>query len=126
VTEMASSISQAPLTGPVLQSKDSHARPTEDLRDQCQDEARKFFDTLTADEKKLYSATTLSVQLLDDFKTFDEQHAKRKGRRFAKQIEPFITAVEGYATAIDVLSNTSSDILCPIWGSIRVVLHVSV
>jgi hypothetical protein len=79
-----------------------------------------------ADEKELYSATKLSVQLLDDFRTFDEQNAKGKGRRFAKQIKPFIATVEGYATAIDVLSNTSLDILCLIWGSIRVALHVSV
>lgn len=42
-----------------------------------------------------------------------------------ERITSFVDGIEDYGKALDVFANTSSLIMCPLWGSIRVVIQVS-
>ena len=42
-----------------------------------------------------------------------------------EKLQPFVAAIQQYGEAIDLYSSTYSLALGPIWGSIRVLLHVS-
>lgn len=42
----------------------------------------------------------------------------------AAEVGAFHDAVEDYSKAMDVFANSSA-ILCPLWGSVRILLHVS-
>lgn len=54
----------------------------------------------------------------------EEAHAKRaKAERSLRRSNHF-SAIDQYGKALDVISNTSSGILCPLWGSLRLLLHV--
>jgi len=46
-------------------------------------------------------------------------------RKVQEKLQPMIDCVEDYGKALDVLANTSSLLLCPLWGSLRVLIHVS-
>ena len=42
-----------------------------------------------------------------------------------RKLQPIVRAIEHYAQAVDVYSNAYPIVLSPLWGSIRVVLHVN-
>ena len=48
-----------------------------------------------------------------------------KSRRFFEKLKPFVESVERYGKAMDVFVNTYPIIMCPLWGSFRVVLLVN-
>jgi hypothetical protein len=74
----------------------------------------------------LFAATAVVENLIADMKTAEQQHkVKSKSRKASAALKPFIAGVEQYASALDVIVNTSSQFLSPIWGSFRIVLHVS-
>ena len=50
--------------------------------------------------------------------------AKSTTRGFVTKLQPFVEAVEQYGTALDVYSNIYPLVMGPLWGSVRVVLHV--
>jgi hypothetical protein len=53
------------------------------------------------------------------------KHEKNsKSRAAAKKLQPLIAAITQYGGALDVLSNTSTLFFSPIWGGLRVLLHV--
>ncbi len=94
------------------------------MEDQAEAVVKSFFDTLTPDEQKLFEATKLSEQLLDDIKRADAAHKDgSKSRKVSATLKPFLTGVLQYGKAMDVLSQ-SSVFVGPIWGGARVVLHV--
>lgn len=47
-------------------------------------------------------------------------------RGVVKKLQPFVQAVEQYGPALDVYSNIYPLALAPLWGSVRVVLHVKI
>jgi hypothetical protein len=64
--------------------------------------------------------------LLQDVAVAEKQHkSKSTSRKAATVLKPFIAGIEQYAGAFDIIANASSMVLCPLWGSFRVVLHVS-
>ena len=86
-----------------------------------------FFSTLSPKEKELFAATTVVENLLADVQTAESQHkAKSTSRKASVALKPFIAGIEQYSAAFDVIANASSTILSPLWGSFRIVLHVSV
>lgn len=85
-----------------------------------------FFSTLSPKEKELFAATTVVENLLADVQTAESQHkAKSTSRKASVALKPFIAGIEQYCAAFDVIANASSTILSPLWGSFRIVLHVS-
>ena len=64
--------------------------------------------------------------LLDDAITAEKTHGMNSTTRKAMdKLQPFVAAIVQYGEAVDVYSNTYSLALAPIWGSIKVLLHVS-
>jgi hypothetical protein len=95
------------------------------LEDQAEAVVKSFFDTLNPDEQKLFEATTLSEQLLEDVKRLDAAHKDNsRSRKCSAALKPFLTGVLQYGKALDVLAN-STMFVSPIWGSARVVLHLA-
>ncbi|KAL8992330.1 MAG: hypothetical protein Q9169_007181 [Polycauliona sp. 2 TL-2023] len=45
--------------------------------------------------------------------------------RFADKLRPLIAAIEQYGKALDIYANAYPLVLSPLWGSIRVVLHLA-
>jgi hypothetical protein len=83
----------------------------------------RFLEGLPDDQK-----TTLENTSLEDL--FYRASAGKKNYEvnskllsIQRKLAPFIDAVEDYSKAMDVFANSSA-ILCPLWGSVRVVLHV--
>ncbi|KAL8993605.1 MAG: hypothetical protein Q9169_006219 [Polycauliona sp. 2 TL-2023] len=85
-----------------------------------------FFETLSPNEKDLFKATTIADLLLEEVKTAEKIHKDKSISRKASQaLKPLVRGIEQYGAALDVISNASSQFLCPIWGSMRVILHLA-
>lgn len=64
--------------------------------------------------------------LLEDASAAEKSHrTKSTTRSVMEKLQPIVAAIEQYGQAIDVYSNTYSLALGPIWGSIKILLHVS-
>ena len=50
---------------------------------------------------------------------------KSISRKVSQALKPFLQGVHQYGQALDVISNSSSMVLCPLWGGIRVMLHLA-
>ena len=88
----------------------------------------RYIEDLTDEEKRLFakgSKATLEATLYDASAAEKSHRASSGGRKFTSRILlPLIDAIEQYGEALDVYANASSTILCPLWGSVRVVMHV--
>ncbi|KAF2654798.1 hypothetical protein K491DRAFT_600076 [Lophiostoma macrostomum CBS 122681] len=85
----------------------------------------KFLDGLSQEEWQRFRNAT-PENLFYDASAAQKRHA-RGSRSWVLQ-QKTTSLVEGiaeYGKALDVYSNASSLILCPLWGSIRVVLHIA-
>lgn len=86
--------------------------------------SKEFVASLSVDEQELFHATKTAQAILQEVSAANGEHKDASvTRRVGAALQPFIAGVEQYGVAIDVFAN-SSDLLCPIWGSIRIVLHV--
>ena len=95
-----------------------------EMEDQAEAVVKSFFETLLPDEQQLFEATKLSEHVLDDIKRADAAHKdKSRSRKISAVLKPFLSGVLQYGKAVDVLSQSSA-FLSPIWGGVRVVLHV--
>jgi hypothetical protein len=103
---------------------DAEKSPEADAaRERC---VRDFFESLTTDEQQIFKATTLSSGLFQEVQEVDAQHKDHSiSRKVSSALRPFIDVIEQYGRALDVFAN-SSEFLCPIWGGIRIVLHVRI
>ncbi len=84
----------------------------------------RYLEDLTEDEKDLFFNASLEGLFYEASAAQKVHQADSTTRRLGTRLQPFIAAVEQYGEALDVWCNTASLILCPIWGSVRVVLHV--
>lgn len=84
-----------------------------------------FFESLSDDERALFQVTKVATELVSEVTEADRRHMdKSELRARAEKALPFIAGIEQYGKCMDVFAN-SSDVLSPIWGGIRVILHVS-
>lgn len=79
----------------------------------------RYIEDLSEKEKQLFLNASLET-------IFYSASVAKKSHRpdVASQLQTFVAAIEQYGKALDVYANSSSLILCPLWGSVRVVLHV--
>ena len=85
---------------------------TEFVKDLSEEEQRTFFK---ASPKSL----------LDDAVATEKSHAERSTTRSVmEKLQPLVATVEQYGQAIDVYSSTYPLALGPIWGSMKILLHV--
>ncbi|KAL8632574.1 hypothetical protein Q9189_001726 [Teloschistes chrysophthalmus] len=95
-----------------------------ELQDRCSGIVQAFFENLSPTEKELFKATTIAEQLLEEVKVAEKVHKDKSiSRKVSQALKPFLAGINQYGAALDVISNCSNGILCPIWGSMRIVLH---
>jgi hypothetical protein len=85
----------------------------------------KFLDGLSPEERQRFTDAT-PENLFYDASASQKKYAR--GSRSWVMQQKATSLVEGiadYGKALDVYANASSLVLCPIWGSIRVVLHIA-
>src|ERR1700761_9184457 len=84
----------------------------------------RFLAGLDDADRKLFEGATLENLFYGASAAFKRFESTSKLRAVQRKLKPLIEGIEGYGKALDTLTQTSSLFLCPIWGSIRVVLHV--
>ena len=85
----------------------------------------RYVEDLNEEEQQRYFKAS-PESLLDDARAAEQSHGEKSTTRSVmEKLQPFVTAIEQYGEAIDVYSSTYSLALGPIWGSIKVLLHVS-
>jgi hypothetical protein len=84
----------------------------------------RFMEGLSDDEQALFENATLENLFYGASVAFKKHEKGNKLRAVQLKLQPLIDGIEGYGKALDVFAQTSSLVLCPLWGSIRVVLHV--
>lgn len=84
----------------------------------------RFLDGLPDDQKTLFENATVENIFYTSSVAFSQAERSSKTRKVQKKLQPFIAVVEDYGKAMDVLTNSASLYLSPIWGSMRVVLQV--
>lgn len=86
----------------------------------------RYTEDLTEEEKQAFDTATLETIYYDANVTEKTHRAGSSSRAlFEAKIKPFLSAIEQYGEALDIYSNSYSLILCPLWGSIRVVLQIA-
>lgn len=83
-----------------------------------------YMKDLNPEEQALFATATLD-NLLASTDAAQKQHQdESKSRYIFHKLQPLVEAIDQYGRALDVYSNTYSLAMGPIWGSIRVLLHV--
>ena len=86
----------------------------------------RFTDDLDEDEKRIYFQASPET-ILYDASAKEKMHGQgSKSRRVLEKIQPCIESIEDYGRALDVFANTYPLVMSPLWGSIRIILHVGV
>ena len=73
----------------------------------------------------LFSAASPEYLLAGTLLSYQRHEANSKSFRLIKALEPFVSIVRDYGAALDVLANTYSLVLSPLWGSLRVLLRIA-
>ena len=84
----------------------------------------RLIEGLSEEEKRLFYKATPESLFYDASAAQKVHKAESTSRRAIEKLQPMIGAIEEYGKAMDVYSNASPLALSPLWGSIRVVLHV--
>ncbi|CAP62321.1 uncharacterized protein PODANS_0_150 [Podospora anserina S mat+] len=84
-----------------------------------------FTADLTTDERRLFDTSVAAKTLIEELKAIGATHKQHsKSRRVGEALIPFINGLETYGDGLSILAN-GSDILCPLWGSLRIVLDLA-
>jgi hypothetical protein len=84
----------------------------------------RFLEDLTLEERNLYESATLENIFYDASVSQKSHCAESTTFHLSSRIRPFVAAIDQYGHALDVLSNTYSLGMAPIWGSMRVLIKV--
>ena len=84
----------------------------------------RYTEDLTDEEKAMFNKASIEKVFYDASAAEKKHAASSKTRNILTKLDPLVTAIEQYGEAIDVYSNAYPLALSPLWGSVRVVLHV--
>ena len=85
----------------------------------------KFLEGLPLEEVKRFKDATID-NIFYVASVAQKKHARHsKIWPLQQRLSSLVDAIQDYGQALDVYANTYGLILSPIWGSIRVILHVS-
>ncbi|MCJ1457100.1 hypothetical protein MMC28_007466 [Mycoblastus sanguinarius] len=85
----------------------------------------RYTEDLSDEEKVLYQRA-LPESLFYYASAAEKLHASSSASlKVMKKLEPLIAAIQQYGQALDVFSNAYPLVMSPLWGSIRVLLHVA-
>ncbi|KAA6411592.1 MAG: nacht domain [Lasallia pustulata] len=85
----------------------------------------RYLEDLSDDEKALFENATIENIFYSASAAQKRHEADSKTRLAARKLKPFVAALEQYGKALDIYANASSTIMCPLWGSIRVLLQLA-
>jgi hypothetical protein len=86
---------------------------------------RRFLEGLSLGERDRFQNAT-AENVFYDASASQKKHAQgSKSWLVHEKLSSLTDGIEDYGKALDVFSNTYGLILCPLWGSVRVVLQVS-
>ncbi len=85
----------------------------------------RYIEDLNEEEKQLYYQATPETLFYDASAAQKKYTAQSTTFALSERLQPLREAIAQYGQALDVYSNAYPLVLSPIWGSIRVVLHVS-
>lgn len=81
-------------------------------------------EDLNEEERALFKDASVET-LFYSTNVAQKNHEKNsKSRAVSTKLEPLVAAISQFGSALDVYSSTYSLAMGPIWGSIRVLLHV--
>ncbi|KAI9654606.1 MAG: hypothetical protein M1831_005367 [Alyxoria varia] len=86
---------------------------------------RRFLDGASAEQLHLFESATLEGIYYDACNAEKRHGQDSLLRKTQSKLNPLVNALEGFSPALTTYANASSSILCPLWGSIRVVLILS-
>jgi hypothetical protein len=85
----------------------------------------RFLDGLTLEECKRFKDAT-PENLFYDTSAAQKRHTDNsRSWLLQERISSLVDAIEEYGKALDVYSNTYGLVMSPLWGSLRIILHVS-
>ena len=84
-----------------------------------------FIKDLSREEKVLFRNASPDSILYDTSIIVKTHSSNSNSLKVVNKLRPLVAAVQQYGTAFDVLSNTCPPIMSPLWGSIRVLLHLA-
>jgi hypothetical protein len=84
----------------------------------------RYMEDLNEEEKKRFATASLENLFYNASAAQREHEEKSISRAISQRLEPFVVAIDQYGAALDVFTNTYSLAMAPLWGSIRVLLHV--
>ncbi|KAL4876756.1 ankyrin repeat-containing domain protein [Aspergillus karnatakaensis] len=90
----------------------------------CQNALHTFTTQLSAEETLLFQATDTSEKMINDLIELDTKHKTSISRRITPNMRSFITGVERYGSAMDVIAGSTA-LMSPIWGCSRIVLQIA-
>lgn len=96
--------------------------PSQDAWTRAKD---RYVEDLTDEEKHLYYQATPETLFYDASAAQKKYTAGSTTFAIIEKLQPLRQAIDQYGQALDVYSNAYPLVLSPLWGSIRVVLHVS-
>ncbi|KAL8818330.1 MAG: hypothetical protein Q9223_003017 [Gallowayella weberi] len=85
----------------------------------------RFVEDLSAEERVLYKDASPETILYAASAAEKNHRSSSTSVMMANKLKPLIAAIEQYDKALDVYANAYPLVLSPLWGSIRVVLHLA-
>lgn len=86
----------------------------------------RFLDSLPDDaDRQIFQEASLENLFYTASAGFQHHEFTSKIAKARKKLKPVLESLDGYSKALDVLSQSSASILCPLWGSLRIVLHLA-
>ena len=83
----------------------------------------RFTADLSPEDQALFASATAENLFYKASVAF-KKHEKDRIRKAQQKLKPLLDSIEGYGKALDTFAQISPSILCPLWGSVRVVLQV--
>ena len=85
----------------------------------------RFVEGLPQEQRDAFLSATAENIFYSASVAVSQYEQKSRTRWLQKKLQPLVTSLEDYGKAIDVITNSASLYLCPLWGCVRVVLQVS-
>ena len=84
----------------------------------------RFVAGLSEDERTLFEQVSTENIYYSASNAQKKHRESSKLRKISAQLRPLTKALEDYGQALDVLSNSFSLYICPVWGGVRVILSI--
>ena len=84
----------------------------------------RFLEDLEEPEREMFAQATLENIFYSASAAQKVHEQNSRSRYLASKLDPLLAGIDQYGKAMDVLSQ-ASPFLCPLWGALRVLIHVS-